>query len=151
MHHTIHNVRKNTKYLKINVEIMICDSRIFTWFSDSSSDSKWFLEPLTWFGIVSDPSDRVVAIILIKLCYAEEKPFELTQSFYTALLSIRHSLLLDITTLGVIPHCWYLTWFFTGVTIFFVLQSTVSGRASLPVNGNFKLPSVLFAMLTLDR
>ena len=53
--------------------------------------------------------DQVVAIILIKLCYAEGKPFELTQSFYTALLSIRHSLLLDIITLGVISHCWYLT------------------------------------------
>ena len=55
MHHMIHNVQKNTKYPRINVEIMICDSRISTWFSDSSSDFKWFLEPLTWFGIAADP------------------------------------------------------------------------------------------------
>ena len=49
---------ENTKYPRINVEItmMIRDSRISAWFSDSSSNSKWFLEPSTWFGTVADPS-----------------------------------------------------------------------------------------------
>ena len=47
---------KNTKYPRINIEIMIRDTRISAWFSDSSSDSKRFLEPSTWFGIVADPS-----------------------------------------------------------------------------------------------
>ena len=45
-------------YLRINVEIIIPDSRIFTWFPDSSSESKWFLEPLMWFRTVVDPLAR---------------------------------------------------------------------------------------------
>ena len=91
--------------------------------------------------------DRVVAIIFVT---QKGSPLNWRNDFIQLYWAL-DILFLDIITLGVIPHCWYLTWFFTGVTIFFVLQSTVSGRASLPVNGNFKLPSVLFAMLTLDR
>ena len=45
---------ENIKYLTINIEIMIPDSRISTWFPDSSREFKWFLEPLTWFKIGSD-------------------------------------------------------------------------------------------------
>ena len=34
---------------------MILDSRISTWFPDSSSEFKWFLKSSVWFGIVADP------------------------------------------------------------------------------------------------
>ena len=53
MDHVIYNIWGNAKYPKRNIEIAILNSRISYWFPDSSSDSKWFLEPSTWFGIAS--------------------------------------------------------------------------------------------------
>ena len=43
-----------TEMYYIIVRIIILDSRICTWFSDSTSESKWFLEPSTWFRIFAD-------------------------------------------------------------------------------------------------
>ena len=60
----IYNIRRNAKYTKRKVEISVLDSRISYWFPDSSSDSKWFLEPSMWFGIVADPSGHAEANIL---------------------------------------------------------------------------------------
>ena len=56
---------KNTKYPRISIKIMIRDTRISTWFCDSSSDSKRFLKPSTWFGIVADPSHYIIDTIRV--------------------------------------------------------------------------------------